>query len=137
MQNQETESDPKSSKFEFPTLDDLEIPTVPDSEYLKSWAQDNWVRTVHLFDKNWPYGGTTICYAPEVHDSQGYPRGKFARVSVSYCNTKDRYNRKLGQQLALENMYDGRYILLPIYTNKNPVVVLRDFFNSMQPSFEW
>ena len=137
MQNQETESDPKSSKFEFPTLDDLEITTMPDSEYLKSWAEDNWVRTVHLFDKNWPNGGTTICYAPEVHDSQGYPRGKFARVSVAYCNTKDRYNRKLGQQLALENMYDGRYILLPIYANKNPVVVLRNFFESMQPDFEW
>lgn len=104
---------------------------------LTVWAEENWVRTIHLFDKHYPYGGTTICYKPEVHDSQGYPRGKFAQVSVAYCNPKDRYNRKLGQRLALENLYDGHCILLPVYTNGNPVVVLREFFESMAPAFAW
>lgn len=104
---------------------------------LKAWAQEHWVRTIHLFNKQNPYGGTTICYKPEVHDAQGFPRGKFAEVSVAHCNPKDRYNRKLGQYLALENMYDGRSILLPIYTNGDPVVVLRDFFESMEPSYYW
>jgi len=104
---------------------------------LNIWAQENWVRTIHLFDKNFPYGGTTICYKPQICDNTGYPRGKFAQVSVAYCNPKDRYNRKLGQRLALENLYDGKCILLPVYTNNNPVVVLRDFFDSMTPSLTW
>lgn len=104
---------------------------------IQEWAESNWVRTIHLFDKNWPYGGTTVCYKPEVYDNTGYPRGKFAQVSVAYCNPKDRYNRKLGQRLALENLYDGKCILLPVYTNNNPVVVLRDFFNSMTSSLTW
>jgi hypothetical protein len=104
---------------------------------IQEWAESNWVRTIHLFDKSLPYGGTTICYKPQICDNTGYPRGKFAQVSVAYCNPKDRYNRKLGQRLALENLYDGKCILLPVYTNNNPVVVLRDFFDSMTPSLTW
>ena len=129
---QESDPQPQQPWHNWIVTNNMELETD-----IVAWAQENWVRTIHLFNKQDPYGGTTICYKPEVHDSVGYPRGKFAQVSVAYCNPKDRYNRKLGQRLALENLYDGHSILLPIYTNGDPVVVLRQFFESMEPNFFW
>jgi hypothetical protein len=104
---------------------------VSNHQEIKDLINTNHIRIVHLFNKEHPYGGCTIAYQPIRHDGNGYPIGTFARVAVSYCNTKDRYNRKLGQQLALENLLEGEFIKLPIYFQGRPVVALKQIFQDI------
>lgn len=89
--------------------------------------QQHYIRVVHLFNKDHPMGGTTIAYKPEQH-RDGYPTGKFARVAVAYCNKKDRYSRRLGEELAVNNLMAGEFMLLPIYKYGKPVITLKQIF---------
>lgn len=89
---------------------------------------DNHIRIVHLFNKKYPYGGCTIAYAPEVYDSQGYPRGKFAKVAVAWCSNRDRYSRPLGEYLAVSKWANGETVVLPIYVSGHPVRQLKLMF---------
>ena len=96
-----------------------------------AFKESDWVRVVHLFDKDNSYGGITIAYRPVLHDSKGYPAGKFGDVAVAWCSPQDRYNRKLGEALALQRMQFGNCITLPIYVDKTPVRFLKDMFQPM------
>jgi hypothetical protein len=104
---------------------------VSNQQEIKDLIDEYHIRIVHLFNKDYPYGGCTIAYQPIRHDGVGYPTGDFARVAVSYCNVKDRYNRKLGQQLAVENLLDGSFITMPIYRSGRPVVTLKQIFQDI------
>lgn len=99
-----------------------------EEEILESFKRHNHIRIVHLFNKEDARGGITIAYAPAIYDDLGNPKGKFAAVSVAYCRPNEMYNRKLGEKVALTNMYDDKYILMPIYQDKHPVHELKFMF---------
>lgn len=89
-----------------------------------------FIRVVHFFDKHFPdMGGCTVAYYPEVHDSAGFPQGKFARVAVAWCKPGDRYSRTRGQEIATYNLLEGECVLMPIYQFKHPVKALRAVFS--------
>jgi len=94
----------------------------------KELIEQHHIRVVHFFNKTNPKGGCTVAYAPEIYDNTGYPKGKFARVSVAWCNPSDMYNRKVGEAIAIDCMLAGECILLPIFITGHPVRVLRDIF---------
>jgi len=126
----------------FPVNTELE--TLETFPTIKETIEANHIRVIHLFDKFYPYGGTTVAYKPVKHDKTGYPTGKFAYVAVAYCNPKDRYDRKVGQQLAVEMLMDGQSVLLPIYIRNRPVVAIREIFEDvlapqfkLSPPFGW
>ena len=85
-------------------------------------------RVVYFFDKQNPRGGVTVAYAPVLHDSKGNPAGKFAEVAVAYCHPDETFCRAEGKMVAMENLNNGRSILMPIYKSKHPVRLLRDMF---------
>ena len=93
----------------------------------------NWVRVVHLFDKDNSYGGLTIAYRPVLHDSGGYPAGKFAEVAIAWCSPQDRYDRKFGETMVLQRIQDAGSIVLPIYVDGAPVRFLKNMF---QPALD-
>ena len=100
-----------------------------DENSVKEVKANNFIRVVHFFDKDYAYGGITVAYMPVQCDTKtGYPRGKFARVAVAYCRPEDRYSRKTGEILAINNLLCGENILLPIYENGHPVRFLRNMF---------
>jgi hypothetical protein len=85
-------------------------------------------RVVHIFDKETGYGGCTVAYRPVLHDTQGNPSGRFAYVAVANCNPRDRYCRKTGRRIAVENLDNGESILLPLYEMKHPVLFIKNMF---------
>lgn len=87
-----------------------------------------FVRVVHFFDKQNPHGGLTIAYKPQICNSKGFPRGKFAEVSLAWCNPGDRYDRKLGELIALNKLMRGESVLLPLYAGGAPVRELKHMF---------
>lgn len=107
----------------------------PFAAQLQEFKQDNHIRVVHFFNKYWPQGGATVAYRPILHDSKGNPRGRFAEVSVAYCNPEDRYDRKLGELIALDAMGNGRAINLPVYIEGHPVRYLRNMFDNIEYNF--
>lgn len=107
-------------------------------ETTKETIERNHIRVVHLFDKFHPYGGCTVAYQPVKHDKTGYPTGKFGYVAVAYCNPQDRYDRKVGQMLAVEMLMNGDRLLMPIYVNHEPVRALRTIFQDiLAEPFRW
>ena len=94
----------------------------------KGLIQYNYIRVVHLFNKQAPNGGLTVAYKPEQHDSTGYPTGKFAKVAVAVCNKKDRYSRKRGEEIAVNNLLNGHCVVLPLYKTGHPVRALKEIF---------
>lgn len=110
------------------TLKDVYEDFAPDLLKLKS--QYN-VRTVHLFNKATGRGGATVVYRPMLHDSTGFPKGKFAEIAVAWCAPGDQYDRKLGELLALSKLQSGESIRAPIYVGGKPVIVLRSMFEWM------
>lgn len=93
------------------------------------YIKENHVRVVHLFDKHRPkLGGVTVAYKPILHDTNGYPTGAAAYVSVAYCKAGDTYSRKIGETLAVDNMRNGSSIIMPIYSQKKPVLELKRIF---------
>lgn len=109
-------------------LHDAETESYQD---IKQTIQENHIRVVHLFDKFHPYGGRTVAYKPVKHDKSGYPTGKYAYVAVAYCNPQDRYDRKVGQLLAVEMLMDGHCLLMPIYINGTPVRNIKEIFEGV------
>ena len=97
----------------------------------QSFKDSDWVRVIHIFDKDNSMGGVTLAYRPVLHDSKGYPVGKFADITVAWCSPQDRYNRKMGEALALQRMQVGQCITLPIYVDKAPVRFLKNMFQPM------
>ena len=95
---------------------------------LLDFKESQFVRVVHLFDKANPQGGLTVAYKPQICTSTGFPRGKFAEVSLAWCNPKDRYDRKLGELIALNKLERGESVLLPLYANGTPVRELKRMF---------
>jgi hypothetical protein len=87
-----------------------------------------FVRVVHLFDKEDPQGGATIAYRPLICNSVGFPQGKFAEVSIAWCNKLDRYDRKLGELIALTKLHRGECVTMPIYIDNQPVHTLKTIF---------
>jgi hypothetical protein len=95
---------------------------------VKAAIQVYHIRVVHLFDTGRPYGGCTVAYAPEVFDNTGYPKGKFAKVSVAWCNNRDRYSRPEGELVAVEKLLSNQFLTLPIYQRNHPVRTLKEMF---------
>lgn len=87
-----------------------------------------FVRVVHFFDKQNPHGGLTIAYKPQICNQSGFPRGKFAEVALAWCNPGDRYDRKLGELIALNKLMRGESVLLPLYADGTPVRELKRMF---------
>lgn len=108
----------------------LELFTTPmdQSVTTKDLIAMHHIRVVHFFDKWYPKGGCTVAYRPEIYDYTGYPKGKFARVAVAWCNPKDTYDRKAGEAVAVELLMEGNYNLMPIYVEGHPVRALRAMF---------
>lgn len=64
--------------------------------------------------------GTTIAAVPALAFDDNYGAGgmdvmnKFFYVSASHCNhAADKFNRKRGELLALERLFDGEFIMVP------------------------
>lgn len=87
-----------------------------------------FVRVVHFFDKQNPHGGLTAAYKPQICNQSGFPRGKFAEVALAWCNPVDRYDRKLGELIALNKLMRGESVLLPLYADDTPVRELKRMF---------
>lgn len=85
-------------------------------------------RVVYFFDKDNAYGGVTVAYKPVLYDTNGNPTGNFAYVAVAYCHPRERFDRKVGKELALQDLQDGVCIRMPIYESGHPVRFLRDVF---------
>lgn len=96
-------------------------------EDLKNQALEDSVYIVHNFDVSNPLGGQTFVWA---RDSE-YKNSKMVSVSVSFCNEKDQFCRKIGAYNALERFYAGEHISLPIGDEDSAVIVdrLRRIFN--------
>lgn len=94
----------------------------------KELIAQHHIRVVHFFDKWWPKGGCTVAYMPEICDSTGYPKGKFARVAAAWCNPLDTYDRNTGEMIAVDLLINGNFNLMPIYTQGHPVRALRSIF---------
>lgn len=97
-------------------------------EQLLDFKASQFVRVVHFFDKQNPCGGLTIAYKPQICNASGFPRGKFAEVSLAWCNPQDRYDRKLGELIAINKLMRGESVLLPLYANQAPVQELKRMF---------
>ena len=96
---------------------------------LLDFKASHFVRVVHLFNKHNPQGGLTIAYCPQICDTNGFPKGRFADVALAWCNPRDRYDRKLGELIALRKLELGECVLMPIYQNNAPVRNLRNMFD--------
>jgi hypothetical protein len=117
----------------MPNLNDLA------NDYIKNAKALNHIRVVHIFDKDWSYGGCTVAYKPKLHDADGYPTGEYADVAVAYCHPNDRYNRKYGEARAVLNLIKNKSVSMPIYRmgfddlNPHPVrkilSIFQDTFN--------
>lgn len=98
----------------------------------KNYCEANGVKVLHLFNKEHSFGGVTIVYEPVCKTKKTKSSGDFAKVSVAYCNKTDQYDRKLGVQLAVDNLRGGNYILMPIYRAAYPTQLLLNFFSEME-----
>lgn len=99
---------------------------------LLDFKESQFVRVVHFFNKQNPQGGLTVAYKPQICNTKGFPSGKFAEVSLAWCNPRDRYDRKLGELIALNKLERGESVLLPIYASGTPVQELRRMFRYME-----
>lgn len=103
------------------------------SSSLLDFKESQFVRVVHLFDKSSAQGGLTIAYRPQICDSKGYPKGRFADVALAWCSPRDRYDRKLGELIALRKLELGECVLLPLYDIGHPVRELKAMFETYIP----
>jgi sirohydrochlorin ferrochelatase len=52
-------------------------------------------------------------------------------VAVTFLNPKDRYNRRIGAERAIDLFQSGQYISLPCSKGTNPVDLLRYIFGGL------
>ena len=70
------------------------------------------VRTIHIFDKEYPKGGLTVAF----HKASQYKSGKMVECAVATCSDKDTFSKKTGTTVALEKFFEGQTIELPLLT---------------------
>ncbi len=92
------------------------------SQYTKDYIKVNNVRVVHLFDKDYPFGGVTVAYKPsKVDPKTGRHKGLYADVAAAYCSVEDQYSRVLGREMAIARLARGKSLRLPLYALDNSV----------------
>lgn len=110
----------KLPNFPFPTLSRIEgapltlkqtrdIETIEFLRRIENAAEQN-ISVLHVFNKHRPMGGFTVAYRPRSQ----YKNTKMVECAVSTCSAEDRFNKRTGTQLALDNFANGRTIDLPI-----------------------
>jgi hypothetical protein len=75
-----------------------------------TWAKEQDVGIVHIFDENDPMGGMTIAF----RKSTAFNSGVMVDCAVATCSLLDRFNRKTGTSLAIQAFKRGEFIQLPI-----------------------
>lgn len=73
-------------------------------------AKDEGVGLVHIFDRNFPYGGLSIAFAKV----SPYKSGKMVKVAVATCSNEDAFSKKIGTTRALTSFFSGETISLPL-----------------------
>lgn len=77
---------------------------------LLATAKDEGVGLVHIFDRNFPYGGLSVAFSKV----SPYKSGKMVKVAVATCSNEDAFSKKLGTTLALNSFFNGETIRLPL-----------------------
>ncbi len=68
------------------------------------------VGIVHIYNKEFPYGGLTIAFK-KVNDRKNQ---RMVSVAVQTCSTEDAFSKKIGTAGALNRFFNGETIELPI-----------------------
>ncbi len=74
------------------------------------WATENQISIVHIFNPGHPMGGLTVAF----RKSTPWVSGEMVDVAVATCSALDRFNRKVGTNIAITNFKNGNTISLPI-----------------------
>lgn len=80
-------------------------------ESVETFAKKQGIRTVHIFNKEFPKGGLTVAFAKVKPDQVST---NMVLVAVATCSMLDSFCRKTGTFLALSAYYDGEVIALPL-----------------------
>lgn len=99
--------DPKPQEF---------MHTVDYRQHLLEKARVLGVGIVHIFNPDYPKGGLTVAFRKVSR----YRNGKMVEVAVATCSRQDTFSKKIGTQLALEQFFDERTILLPLLEYNDP-----------------
>ena len=90
-------------------------------------ARAEGIQLLYHFDRENPdYGGYTIAF----RKSSAYKAGKMVDVAVAYCSEGDRFDKKIGRELALQNFYAGKIVQVPALAYGEDVLhdCLREMF---------
>lgn len=84
--------------------------TINKAPSLTEVARAEGIQLLYHFDRENPdRGGYTIAF----RKSSPYTSGKMVDVAVAYCSDGDRFDKKIGREIALTNFYDGKVIQVP------------------------
>jgi len=89
-------------------------------QMLEDVVQDQ-VHVVHVFDRDYPKGGFTVAW----QRAASHKNSRMVNLSVAYCNPNDTFIRKIGFYNAVNNLYNGKYISLPIGDPNSEIIVNR------------
>ena len=75
-----------------------------------TWAKEQDVGIVHIFDETNPMGGLSIAF----RKSTSFTSGVMVDCAVATCSLHDRFNRRTGSSLAIQAFQRGEFIQLPV-----------------------
>ncbi len=90
---------------------------------LKAMARDNGVKVGYLADT------LTVAYKPCALG----PDARMVAVAVSYCAPEDEFRKKIGKYQALNKLYNGQAVQLPLaaYLNEVGNAEFKDYLTSV------
>ena len=98
-----------------------------ESASLTELARAEGIQLLYHFDRENPdLGGYTVAF----RKSSPYKAGKMVDVAVAYCSEGDRFDKKIGREIALNSFYAGKIIQVPAlaYGEDNLHDCLREMF---------
>jgi hypothetical protein len=94
----------KISKQEFDKI------KTEENNAINALVETLGLKVKHFYDRDaWGpnLGGFAVAYSKQ-------PRDSFVVLSTAVCSSKERYCRKIGKSLAVNNYLQGRVITLPV-----------------------
>ena len=87
------------------------------------------IRLLYHFDREKPTtGGYTIAFRKSTY----HKSGKMVDVAVSYCSEGDRFDKKIGREIAIRNLEAGKFIQVPALAYGED-----DLHNCLREMFTW
>lgn len=81
-----------------------------DTRSLAEKCRDDNIMLMYVFDRDEPTtGGFTLAFRP----ARAYKSTKMVDVAVSYCSYGDRFDKKIGRDIALRRFLNNEFISVP------------------------